>query len=153
MTLAALLGRLEAVTGSGEEFLAKCPGHDDHRQSLSVTEKSGKLLVHCFAGCSAEAIVAALGLALADLFAESRAGADPSEPSRSPRRPRGPSGTIAATYAYRDEAGELLYEAVRFDPKDFRPRVPTGHGGWAWTLKDVRRVIYRLPGVRQATRS
>src|SRR5262245_7320476 len=52
---------------------------------------------------------------------------------------------IAATYDYRDEAGQLLYQVVRFDPKDFRQRQPDGKG-WKWSLEAVRRrVLYRLP--------
>jgi hypothetical protein len=38
----------------------------------------------------------------------------------------------------------LLYQVVRFAPKDFRQRRPDGPGGWTWNLKGVRRVLYRL---------
>ena len=37
---------------------------------------------------------------------------------------------IVAEYDYVDEAGELLYQVVRFDPKDFRQRRPNGKS-WA----------------------
>ncbi len=48
-----------------------CPAHDDRTPSLSVSEGTGRrILVKCFAGCTVEQIVAALGLSLADLFAE-----------------------------------------------------------------------------------
>jgi hypothetical protein len=56
-----------------------------------------------------------------------------------------PRKQIAATYDYYDEAGELLFQSVRYDPKDFRQRRPDGVGGWIWDLKGVRRVLYRLP--------
>jgi hypothetical protein len=46
---------------------------------------------------------------------------------------------------YTDEFGALLYEVVRFEPKDFRQRRPDGLGGWIWNLDDTRRVLYRLP--------
>ncbi|MGM0584462.1 MAG: AAA family ATPase [Pseudomonadota bacterium] len=65
-------------------------------------------------------------------------------------RSQGGRGRIAATYAYRDERGELLFEVVRFDPKDFRQRAPDGAGGWRWSLKGVRRVPYRLPEIMAA---
>jgi hypothetical protein len=42
---------------SGENFLACCPGHDDRHPSLSVRQKHGKTLVHCFAGCSQQALI------------------------------------------------------------------------------------------------
>jgi len=52
---------------------------------------------------------------------------------------------IAATYDYRDESGALLFQIVRLQPKDFRQRRPDGAGGWEWSVKGVRRVLYRLP--------
>ncbi|MFP6890172.1 MAG: toprim domain-containing protein, partial [Nitrospinota bacterium] len=51
-------------------------------------------------------------------------------------------------YDYRDENGELLFQAVRFEPKLFRQRRPDGQGGWMWNLKDTRRVLYRLPDLQ-----
>jgi hypothetical protein len=66
---------------------------------------------------------------MADLFVESNA----SKP------------TIVATYPYRDEQGKLLFEVVRYSPKDFKQRCPGGHGRWSWNLNGVRRVLYNLP--------
>jgi putative DNA primase/helicase len=54
---------------------------------------------------------------------------------------------IVATYGYTDEAGKLLFECVRMEPKDFRQRKPDGNGGWVWNVKGVRLVPYRLPQV------
>ena len=51
---------------------------------------------------------------------------------------------IVATYDYRDEAGELLMQVVRMEPKTFRQRRPDGDG-WNWSVKGVRQVPYRLP--------
>ncbi|MGH7037213.1 MAG: hypothetical protein ACREE1_03630 [Stellaceae bacterium] len=59
--------------------------------------------------------------------------------------PKPGNGRIAATYDYRDEAGKLLFQVVRFDPKNFKQRRPDGVGGWVWSTKDVRKVPYRLP--------
>lgn len=55
-----------------------------------------------------------------------------------------------AHYAYVDEAGEVLSEVVRFEPKDFRQRRPDGKGGWDWKVKGVRQVPYRLPELLEA---
>ena len=41
---------------SGRSGMARCPAHDDHNPSLSITERDGKVLVHCFAGCTQEAV-------------------------------------------------------------------------------------------------
>ena len=41
-----------------------------------------------------------------------------------------PKGRIVATYDYTDADGKLLYQVVRYEPKDFRQRRPDGNGGW-----------------------
>lgn len=53
-------------------------------------------------------------------------------------------------YRYTDEDGRLLYEQVRYIPKDFRVRIPQEDGGYVYKLNGVRRVPYRLPEVRSA---
>ena len=58
---------------------------------------------------------------------------------------------IIATYDYRDETGKLLYQVVRYAPKDFRQRRPDGKGEWIWNLEGVRRVPYRLPELLSAS--
>ncbi len=51
------------------QWSACCPAHPDKGPSLSVRETpEGAVLIHCFAGCSVEAVVAALGLEMSDLF-------------------------------------------------------------------------------------
>ncbi len=57
---------------------------------------------------------------------------------------------IVAIYDYCDEKGNLLFQVVRFDPKDFRQRRPNGKGGFTWGLGDTRRVLYRLPELVKA---
>jgi hypothetical protein len=49
------------------------------------------------------------------------------------------------TYPYHGADGNLLYETIRYEPKDFRQRQPDGNGGWTWNLNGVERVLYRLP--------
>ena len=63
--------------------------------------------------------------------------------SRAKRQPQ-QRRRILATYDYRDEAGELVFQVVRYEPKDFRQRRPDGQGGWTWQVKGVRQVPYRL---------
>ncbi len=68
-----------------------------------------------------------------------------------PVRPKAvPKPKIDTTYAYKDERGQLLFEVVRFEPKDFRQRKPDGKGGWIWSVKDVRQVPYHLPQLLDA---
>ncbi len=66
----ALLSRLEGVrqTGPGR-WAARCPAHEDRAPSLSIRETDeGKVLLHCFVGCSNDDVLAALGLEWADLY-------------------------------------------------------------------------------------
>jgi hypothetical protein len=66
-----LLRRLDDVKRSGNGWIAKCPAHDDRKPSLSISEcANGRALLKCHAGCSVDAVVAALGLTMADLFVE-----------------------------------------------------------------------------------
>lgn len=50
---------------------------------------------------------------------------------------------IEATYDYRDERGNLLFQVVRKTGKRFLQRRPDGDG-WIWQVGQVRRVPYRL---------
>lgn len=56
---------------------------------------------------------------------------------------------IVAVYPYADEHGEVLYEVVRYEPKDFRQRRPDdlAEDGYVWGLGDTRRVLYNLPDI------
>ena len=73
MTIAELLSSLDRVRRASRGWMACCPAHDDRNPSLSISEKDGRILLHCFAGCTVEGIVSALGLGLADLYADTRA--------------------------------------------------------------------------------
>jgi hypothetical protein len=137
-----VLGRLRNVKQVGENrWQASCPGHDDKKPSLSVhLTEGGKVLLRCHAGCTTEQIVAAaVGMHVADLFP-----AAATDPAATPNmRP-------VAMYSYKDAAGQLLYEAVRYEPKAFRQRRPDGQGGWIWNMQGVTRVLYRWPELLQA---
>jgi hypothetical protein len=49
-----------------------CPAHDDRSPSLRITHDGEKVLAYCYAGCSAQAICAAIGITLRDLFSDDR---------------------------------------------------------------------------------
>lgn len=70
MTADDLLSKLDKVKRTGRgKWLACCPAHADKTASLSVRElDDGRVLAHCFAGCSVHEVVAAVGLELTDLF-------------------------------------------------------------------------------------
>jgi hypothetical protein len=58
------------VPGASQKaWKARCPAHADSDPSLSVTlADKGGALIHCYAGCSPEAVVVAMGLTMADLM-------------------------------------------------------------------------------------
>ncbi|NLH99892.1 MAG: AAA family ATPase, partial [Chthonomonadales bacterium] len=141
MTASDLAQRLQARP-SGNGWTARCPAHPDRAPSLSISQAdNGRILLHCHAGCTPEAVCSAIGIALRDLM-----------PPGDPAGHNGAGPRIVATYEYTDEQGRLLYEVVRMDPKAFRQRRPDGHGGHVWDMKGVRRVLYRLPAVLDAVR-
>ena len=128
-----VLSALERVTGyrpvkSGDGYRARCPCHEDKSPSLSV-KMNGRLLLHCFAGCGFDAIIATLGIT----------------PERTaPRR------EIVATYSYRDASGIEIRQKVRYAPKDFRIRHRSDTGAWIYKAGSGPAVLYRLPELRQA---
>ena len=64
-----LLSRLRQVKGKNHSFTACCPAHDDKSPSLAVRETTdGRILLHCFGGCSVEEVLGAVGMEMADLF-------------------------------------------------------------------------------------
>jgi hypothetical protein len=68
MSVERLLERLQKVKGRSGSWTACCPAHDDKSPSLAIREESGKVLLHCFGGCEASAIVEAVGMDMTDLF-------------------------------------------------------------------------------------
>lgn len=70
MNLQNILSRLDGVRkGSGEgQYMAKCPAHEDRSPSLGVKDNGDKIIINCFAGCSVDDVVSAIGLKLTDLF-------------------------------------------------------------------------------------
>jgi putative DNA primase/helicase len=64
-----LLSRLDRPRKSGKGYTCRCPAHEDRSPSLSVSEGTdGRVLIHCFGGCRADDVIAAVGLGWKDLF-------------------------------------------------------------------------------------
>ncbi len=143
-TLAALAHHGCDPKPSGNGWSAGCPAHDDRSPSLSVAEgDDGRALVKCHAGCKVEAICMAVGLSVVDLMPTADTQPTPSKSNVNSTQASG-KASIDVTYDYRDEAGALLFQAVRYEPKGFKQRRPKPDGGWDWSVKDVRIVPYRL---------
>jgi hypothetical protein len=85
MSAESLLSRLEKAkrTGPGT-WLCRCPAHQDKSPSMTVRDcDDGRVLLHCFAGCSVETILDAVGLTFDALFPP-KALADRLAPIRRP---------------------------------------------------------------------
>ena len=123
--LERVVSRLKGARPASDGFVALCPVHDDHTQSLSVADGDEGVVIYCHAGCTAESIVAALGMQLRDLFHE--------------------SSSTKVEYEYRDESGKVSYVVERRPGKQFRQRRPDGAGGWVWNLKGIEPLPYKLP--------
>lgn len=123
-----------------------CPFHDDRKTpNMTASEKGFK----CFA-CNAGGDIfwfhgKLKGLPFADVLKELAKQYAPNLLSGNGNGQKNLPKKEVAQYDYRDEDGELLFQVVRYEPKDFRQRTPDGSGGWKWGLNGVRRVPYRLP--------
>ena len=72
MNLDDLVGKLDGVRKLPSGYAARCPAHDDHVASLMVNQgRRQPIIVHCHAGCTAEAVMTALGLSTSDLMGKS----------------------------------------------------------------------------------
>jgi len=94
MSADTLLSQLARFKRTGNNrWLACCPAHLDKRPSLAVRELDDeRVLIHCFAGCSVEEVLDAVGLELDALFPERAIGDHiPRE-----RRPFNSSDVLAA---------------------------------------------------------
>jgi hypothetical protein len=128
ITVDELKAKLSNVKKAKNGWKATCPAHDDQTPSLSLSSGSdGRPLVHCHAGCTVAEICAALGIEETGLVPETSDGLN-----------------IVSRYDYRDEAGKLVMQVVRLDPKSFRQRRPKQGGGWDWSVKGARVIPYKL---------
>ena len=121
----------------------KCPFHDDTHPSGGIYQNGSGFWKYKCHGCG-------FGGDVFDVRAKIK-----NCPVGDVLKETGGNGTkrkIIATYDYRDETGELLYQVVRYDPKNFRYRRPEGNGGWVWNLNGTTRILYRLPELIKAER-
>ena len=122
-----------------DALTVRCPFHDDKHPSLSLNLAKGVWNCH---SCGQSG-------GMLD-FEQRMMGPDPEkawaeiyritgmEPPKFIRK-------LTATYSYTDVAGKVLYQKLRYEPKEFSQRQPDGKGGWWYNLNGVKKVLYRLP--------
>ena len=123
--------KLDKVKQTRNGIEALCPSHDDKNPSLTASCNDEKILVTCHAGCTFDQISSAIGMEQSKFFAR--------KDMYTPKK-------IVATFPYTDKEDNLVYNIVRFEPKDFRPQRADGK----WTLEEVDKVPYRLPQILAA---
>src|SRR5262249_12363741 len=141
-----LRNRGVALIPAGANFVTNaCPIAVHREVHLCVTIDVEKQCWHCNDCQQGDTVIGWL------MFEQNITAADAMRQlGRGSRNGSTPERKIVATHDYADQAGNLLYQTCRIEPKDFRQRRPDGSGGWIWNLRGVTRVLYRLPEVMKA---
>jgi DNA primase len=121
-----VLSKLRTVTGPDKAgwYTALCPFHNDQHHPNLRFKESGFCCMACGEKGNLKKLAIKFGVNM----------------DKEQKRK-----TIKEIYDYKDENGKLLFQVVRYEPKDFRQRRPDGKGGWIWNLDGIRRVLYCLP--------
>ena len=138
------------------EYHCPGPGHEngDKKESLSINRKDGRTVAFCHScglkGTPVQVTGTIWSMAPNDAAERlvSELGITTAGPTQGPGAYSGNGlGELIDTYEYVDESGGHLFEVCRYvHPKGFRQRVKQG-SGHSWSVKGVRRVLYRLPEV------
>lgn len=130
--LEKIVAGLESVKCIGEnQYMAKCPCHNDQKASLSIKKENNSILLHCFAGCDTKNIVNNLGLTMSDLFI---------------KETKKKKEFLEKEYYYTDENGNQLYKTMRYNPKRF-VQAKFCNNTWIYNMENVKYVLYNLPNV------
>lgn len=146
-TYRRLTGVDPVVSGKriGGEYAVPCinrgaHSHGDKTPSLHINAKEkGWTCRVCGVGGGAIEMVKFAGHAKTDAEALEWLGVEKDQPAKRVER------RIVATYAYRNADGTARYEALRYEPKDFRQRRRDEQGREVWNLDGITRIPYRLP--------
>jgi hypothetical protein len=104
---------------SGTGWTARCSGHEDKNPSLTISEgQDGRILLHCHAGCTPDAICSAIGLTLADLFPANGNHQRNGSPPKPKSRPAFDWNKYAACFT--DEHAQRLAEWRGISPEFFK---------------------------------
>ena len=143
----------ELLDGRGHPC-PKCGGTDRFAAMKDVAERGAVLCRGCFPKGGGDGLAAVQWIRDIDFPAAVRFVADLLNISPTGQAHAGNGRRrIVATYDYRDAGGNLAYQAVRYEPKDFRQRSPKPGGGWNWTTKGIEPLPYRLPELLAADAS
>lgn len=143
MKVGDFLKLLQGVKACGKGWQARCPAHDDETASLSVAQgDDGRILIHCFAGCTIDEVCTTMGIKTKDLFPKKLTVFEGGKAKAKTK--------IIATYDYHDKSGAVVFRVRRTADKRFFQQRPNGRGGWLNGRGKVAPVLYRLPEVVRA---
>lgn len=165
ITIDELTSRLHNIHRTADGgFVASCPAHDDDKPSLKVsTGSDGRILLHCHAGCTIDAVTDALGITKADLMPERERIEFPKELMGSvkslktgvtAKQPKltTPSREVAH-YDYVNENGTPVYRVIRLEPKSFRQAKILQGGKLSYSMSGVTRYPYHIDEVLRTAAS
>lgn len=130
MTAAEFAARVPGARPYGRGWRAPCPSHSSRSLTLSIApSRDDGTVVHCFAGCEASAIVAALGLMMRDLAPVNGASWNTRRVRRQPTQDEVRTALLDEEKRYRNERaisnGERL---VAYDLAEIRRSVSVRFG-------------------------
>lgn len=127
-----------------DSISVRCPFHADRTASMAI--KLSEAVWMCHAGCGSGGIL--------DFERMMFPGGDLDswwatitkicglEPNKRGERNL---GTLVATYDYQDATGKLVFQKLRYEPKNFLQRKPNAKGGWDYRLTGITKPLYHLP--------
>lgn len=147
MKLQEILNKFEAVKQNKENsYQCKCPSHQDMKASLTISQESGKILLHCHANCDTSDILAAVGLSFEDLKQKTENKHDWKERLEYSKKKK-----IEAIYDYKDKNSVYLYSKVRFEEKEIvYMRINRKKDTYEYGAGDREKTLYNLPAVIKA---
>lgn len=163
-----IVRELNGIKQTDGSYNCLCPAHEDRDPSLHVTLKDRKILLHCFAGCSNEAVIDILRAR--DLWIDSPSYSKttphthkPQQQTSKKKRPPGipqkretidkktqevlDTKFFKDIWTYKDSAGEIVGYVVRFENekgKDVVPYFNVKHGQLFSGAPRVQRPLYSL---------
>lgn len=147
MQLSEIITHFKNVKPNGDNsYMACCPYHGDEHQSLSISEKDGKILLNCFAGCDYHNVLWAAGLQGKDLFNDAAS-------QNNPIIPKPPS----VEYLYTSDLKKVRFYLKNNNGswrKSFCWKHHDDQGNWQKGMGGVRPPLYRqevLETARQKT--
>jgi hypothetical protein len=178
-----LLARLPDAKKTAKVWSGRCPAHGDRRASLSISEgEDCRALVKCHAGCTVDAICAAVGLTVLDLMPTAdkfpvnavnvngnhrkpKKATIPLTPTRTGKKFATARDAVAeleqrqgprsAFWTYHDVKGEPVGIVIRWDLADGTKDIrPISRHGEGWRIGGMSepRPLYCLPDLAGAIR-